>query len=963
MSTSFGPKPLLALLLSILVVQGAYGALDVEEIDALNHLLFAFPDLAHVPSVFASAGPSWVPGFTGLCDVDDQWTYHGLMCWGGHIAVMAFTDAWGEPQVSDFSFLANLSYLKTFTDSSELLSPMITFPMIQALAPAATLGEVHLSWPADKVAEWAVMEDETSLQLLEGPIPPTFNFSKLTSLETIKARSSTPLTWDLSTVLSTLAYVVLDGHNMSDSAQMELIFEHIPTLSYFECNNCVWPLTSPGYVDILLPVNFAAMILRRPLGEGATGTFRISSLHSSTQYLYFYDFPTTNIEIVNVPGLIQLLMDNCADVPPTLTSLGIDLKEIRLRSIQNTTWPSGFPDWTSLNPRILEIEASFTSTDLQNILCSVTATDLHELTILDTSSEGLLAVPSCINTWPVLESFSIKGNEQFFADDVFSRIPPTAIRLHFDRAFQTPVSLTQTWLNPFDSLLELDILNNDMTGSIPDMFFALNSYLTALRLTNNSLEGTIPYESMTQVSQLWLDGNQLSHWPTFPASLTSLNTVNLDRNLLVEIPSDEVLWRMTALDSFSVNDNPNLQGPLPTFWANHSSLVSIRMAQCGFSGTLPPTITNLNLLEMDISSNSDIYGNLPSTPIWITRLNDNKLSGGIPATWAGVEYPVWEVQLQNNRFNESIEFNWLSSRTSSHASLIDLSNSLWDGNMFDLERITKSLTLEMSGTQLDFCSSNPDFNHIPTDSHPGGVCFFDNGAICACLGTYTSCGEGSVVTCNAPTSQPSPSASPSASPSPCSGVILPEGFTCKSNGEVEAESSVSTSQLEMPKNLGTVTIRGNLTVSTSIVLNGASTKIVVEGCITVPEGVIIRFSKEEMDQAAKSTKDSTISSPIPSDPQALLSQLAGCSNSLSGVKVAVDTPKSSCRKVKGDTSESTPSSLTVAFKLDNSGCNTKWIILGSVLGGVIVIGTIVILLLVKFNAGFRSKVLPYHGAN
>ena len=89
MSTSFGPKPLLALLLSILVVQGAYGALDAEEIDALNHLLFAFPDLAHVPSVFASAGPSWVPGFTGLCDVDDQWTYHGLMCWGGHIAVMA----------------------------------------------------------------------------------------------------------------------------------------------------------------------------------------------------------------------------------------------------------------------------------------------------------------------------------------------------------------------------------------------------------------------------------------------------------------------------------------------------------------------------------------------------------------------------------------------------------------------------------------------------------------------------------------------------------------------------------------------------------------------------------------------------------------------------------------------------------------------------------------------------------
>jgi hypothetical protein len=850
---------------------------------------------------------------------------------------------------------------------------MITFAMVEALAPAVSFGEVSVRWPMDKVAEWSVLEGETMMQLLHGSIPTNFNFSRLTSLTTILATSASPVTWDLSTVMTSLMYLGLDGHDMSDEAQMELIFEGFPNLSYFECSSCVWPLTSPGYVDVVLPSSFAALVMRNPLGAGAGGKFRISSLNSGTQYLQFFDFPTTNIEIVNVPGLSKIVMENCADVPSGLEKL-TDLADLSLLSIQNTSWPSGVTDWSNFSLGVLDIQGSFTSADLDRILCSIVPDSLVQLTIRDPHSTDTLELPMCVQAWPTLTKLSIKANFQFFAHLLFPLIPPTTNTLIFDRAFHIPVSFTSSWITDLNVIRELEISNNAMTGSLPDMIFGTKNTLEVLRLTNNSMEGAVPYQSMNQVVELKLDGNLFSSWPSFPESLLALTIVNLDRNQLYEIPSDDVMWRMTSLQRFSVNDNPSLQGPIPSFWANHSSLTSIRMARCEFSGTIPSDITNSKLIEMDLSSNRNIYGNLPSTPVWITKLNDNKLSGGIPVTWGEVEYPVWEVQLQNNQFNGTIYPYWLSSRTSAHASLINLSNSTWDGNMFDLRRITKNLKLEMRDTQIEFCSSspNPDFTHIPSDSEQPGVCFFDNGAVCGCLASYASCGEGSEMTCipEEPSQPPTPSfnpipSNPSSQPSPpsCSGVVLPDGFTCQSNGQVEAAGSVSTGQLEMPKNLGTVLVHGNLSISTSLVLNGAATKIVVDGCITVPEGVIIKFSREEMDEAAKSGKNPTLPSPIPTDPQTLLTQRENCPNSLANVKVAVETPKSSCRKVKGDSSQSTLSSLTVAFKLDSSGCNTKWIILGSVLGGVIVIGAIVTLLLLKFNSGFRSKVLPYYGAN
>jgi hypothetical protein len=966
-SALLGPKVLLVIIVTALAAQGVYSVLDAAEIYALDRLLEAFPDTAHVPFAFDDpiGGISWATGFAGLCETVGEEYYHGLICGGGHIASIWFSDAWGLPQVSDFSFLSNLSYVTTFKDVSERLNPMECFPLVEALLPSASISFISLRWPSDRLAEWSLIESEVSLKVLRGPVPPSFNFSQLSLLESFYAWSNPTATWDISPVASTLGNIGLEGLDMSDESQMELILQ-LPSLTQFECENCVWPLPASGFVDIVIPsTSFDALVLRNPLGPGATGTFRISNPGNTAPGRFeFYDFQTTPIEIMDVSSaLYTFQMYRCANVPVNLTSL-VNVQNLVLEEVQNTSWPAGLANWSGLSPRYIRIEANFTQPDLDNILCSLDGANLLTLYIRDRHSQSLtLPVSSCTGGWLAWETLVIDGNFQFDADTLLTNLPPSIEALFFDSAFQKPVGFTPSWFSTFSDLARLEILNNEMTGSIPDLFFSTKTALEILSLSNNSFEGTIPYQALNQLVELHLDGNLFTSWPSPSASLTNMQVIELQRNLLQEIPTDDAFSRMLSLWRFDISDNPTLNLPVPTFWANHSSLSYARMARCNLTGTLPNDITSPFLLELDLSENPEIYGELPSKSVWITRLNGNSLSGGIPATWADADSPIYEIQLQNNQFNESIISTWLSSLTSSQAHLIDLSYSAWAGNIFDMSHLTKSLTFKMLGTQIDFCSFNPDFNHVLNVTIASDVCYFDNTTACGCLASsFTSCGGIPLgLSCNTPSA---PSSSPSGpTPSACSGIPLPDGFTCRSDGQVVAESSIIAPKLEMPPNLGTVVVQGNLTISTSLILNGVNTKLVVEGCAIVPEGVGVKFTEEEVDEAAKAKKSNgKTSSPIPSDPQTLLTQRENCPTSLKLVPVTVDTPKS-CRKVKADSSSSTPSSLNVTFKLDTSGCNTKWIILGGVLGGVIVIGAIVILLLVKFNSNFRSKVLPYYGAN
>ena len=90
----------------------------------------------------------------------------------------------------------------------------------------------------------------------------------------------------------------------------------------------------------------------------------------------------------------------------------------------------------------------------------------------------------------------------------------------------------------------------------------------------------------------------------------------------------------------------------------------------------------------------------------------------------------------------------------------------------------------------------------------------------------------------------------------------------------------------------------------------------------------------------------------------VLQQASECGH-ISVNSVNIDTSAiKSCKKIKTD-KISTSSSLSMAFNVSNSGCNTWWIILASVVCGVIILGIAVVAVLAIVWRPFREKIRPF----
>jgi hypothetical protein len=158
-------------------------------------------------------------------------------------------------------------------------------------------------------------------------------------------------------------------------------------------------------------------------------------------------------------------------------------------------------------------------------------------------------------------------------------------------------------------------------------------------------------------------------------------------------------------------------------------------------------------------------------------------------------------------------------------------------------------------------------------------------------------------------------------------------FTCSQDGTWIAPSSVTTPSITIPGG-STVSIDGNLTVSTDIVFSGVDSQLHVNGCVVINGVVTVVLTKEDLDRLVKEGRSS----------RTLVQSLNGngCidSTDLSGVAVSAKTPKS-CRRVKSSNTGDR-SSLSVLFSIDSTRCNII-IIVPSVIGGIIVLAAIVII--------------------
>lgn len=167
-------------------------------------------------------------------------------------------------------------------------------------------------------------------------------------------------------------------------------------------------------------------------------------------------------------------------------------------------------------------------------------------------------------------------------------------------------------------------------------------------------------------------------------------------------------------------------------------------------------------------------------------------------------------------------------------------------------------------------------------------------------------------------------------------------FTCNTTtGVVTSNVSVTIPTLVITPGITTVQITGNFTVEGTLVFQDSSATITVSGCANVSSVTI------------------TITTETTATTQSLITQAGENCKPLTSIPVHVMDRTKSCKKTSVSTASSTASTLTAFFSYDHSGCNTKWIILGAVLGGVIVLAVIVLVLVFTFSESARECARPY----
>ena len=157
----------------------------------------------------------------------------------------------------------------------------------------------------------------------------------------------------------------------------------------------------------------------------------------------------------------------------------------------------------------------------------------------------------------------------------------------------------------------LSLLENDLTGGIPDDI-GVSEARTILRLSNNPrLGGTIP--------ERW-DAPRLEHLHLYGCGLTGTVPTSLFSNA-------------TGLRTLKLNDNPSLGGRIPAQISLLTRLLSLDCSKCSFTGPLPPvgrirSLTRLSLCHNKFSGAIAYLEINKATRLEALYINDNSLLNG-----------------------------------------------------------------------------------------------------------------------------------------------------------------------------------------------------------------------------------------------------------------------------------------------------------------------------------------------
>lgn len=685
------------------------------------------------------------------------------------------------------------------------------------------------------------------------------------------------------------------------------------------------------------------------------------------------------------------------------------LAEIRMHVVSPSQLPSVAGSRRSSFAVDITAEASWDNAMMTEAVCSTPASTTA-LNLVCTAKPGL-EIPQCINGWTALVTMNIVRCHM----PNFNFLPSTL-------TFLTLTSVTGTWTKAdsgidvsgptsgyFDwswlgskltSLQKLIMTGSDLVGTLPNHisssslnmmsistavgsklsgtispnWFRQYPSLSSLTLSNLDLSGTIPNYGMQSLETMILARNKFTHWPPLIINATTgfgapagLYYIDLSSNSLQQLPSESDFQTMKLL-TFIVQSNPTLSVPFPNIFPSTGTprtsstlVVLINAGGCQFTGNLP----EIPLAQISTYKSS---GKQPT----ITFTN-NQFNGSIPSSWSKASFS--SLALANNPLEGTlaqIDSNGLVlSNPLNDTEELTISSYGLTGPMFNISALPRLKTINLSLPAVDFCASFNAGGYLFTYAPALTSCTLAGNAG-SCRAAYPSiCTVTNVViqpptvTPNNPTSSPTP-ANPPTDPSTPEGTLQPPpvsepvlacplpspgaAFTC-ANGIWLSEGSVMEEKLILPGS-STTTIIGDLTTST-IVIGSSSSTINVTGCIATSGGdtpsITITLTQTDLEEIIKNGGSLTAH---------LLLQAPSC-GAISPSSVNIDTSAiKSCKKVKTD-KIGTSSGFSATFTVNSSGCNRWWIILVSVICGVIILAIIVVVVLAIVWRPFRERIRPF----